>query len=226
MFTEETKTLESIGAHHGITRERVRQILKKMGVRFEDGRLHKAHADAKISRVALREKTRQEKREMQCLQITECTTEQYYALTGEYWLNDKTKTAKRYTQQKRFAMQRAVQWDLTFPQWWGIWAASGKYHLRGRHKYCYVMSRIGDTGPYALGNVKIITMLENVAEGWKNNPSTMRNDMALRALQVRIYRMRLEGKSHAQIAKELGVSVKTSIRHCVFGKKISLGATK
>jgi hypothetical protein len=62
------------------------------------------------------------------------------------------------------ARERNIVWELTFEQWWGIWAASGKWKKRGSYKGQYVMARYNDTGPYAVGNVRIITNTANTLE--------------------------------------------------------------
>jgi hypothetical protein len=69
-----------------------------------------------------------------------------------------------YKGHKTSAKQRGVEFLLTFKEWWGIWAASGKWDQRGRQTGRYVMARFGDTGPYAIGNVRICTSQENNSE--------------------------------------------------------------
>ncbi len=63
------------------------------------------------------------------------------------------------------ARQRDIAFLLTFDEWWSIWNASGKWEQRGARKGHYVMARLGDAGPYAVGNVRICTHAENNAEG-------------------------------------------------------------
>jgi hypothetical protein len=55
---------------------------------------------------------------------------------------------------------RGIPFRLTFAEWWKIWKDSGLYHLRGR----FVMHRINDEGPYAVGNVEIISKSDNFRE--------------------------------------------------------------
>lgn len=68
--------------------------------------------------------------------------------------------------QKRLATRvRGIAWEFTFEQWCKVWIASGKWnHRTNKTADGYVMSRPGDTGPYAEGNVKIITHRENIIE--------------------------------------------------------------
>lgn len=55
---------------------------------------------------------------------------------------------------------------LSFEQWLRIWHESGHLFERGSRKHQYVMARHGDSGPYAIGNVKIIPVEENMSEAW------------------------------------------------------------
>lgn len=70
---------------------------------------------------------------------------------------------KKYRRQKYSAKYRGIPFELTFDEWMKIWTGSGHWHERGRGKG-YVMARFGDKGPYAIGNVKIITNAENRRE--------------------------------------------------------------
>ena len=65
---------------------------------------------------------------------------------------------------KSNAIRRNIPFLLTFEQWLEIWKQSGHLHERGRHRGQYVMSRFGDTGPYSIDNIRIITVGENHAE--------------------------------------------------------------
>ena len=71
---------------------------------------------------------------------------------------------KRYSEQKRRAKVRGIDFLLTFEEWANIWQQSGKWDQRGRGNGKYVMSRNGDIGPYAVGNVRIVIHRDNVAE--------------------------------------------------------------
>jgi hypothetical protein len=67
-----------------------------------------------------------------------------------------------YKCQKNNARRRGIPWDLSFTEWSAIWGE--KIHKRGRGRDQLCMARKGDVGPYAVGNVKIITNAENVKE--------------------------------------------------------------
>jgi hypothetical protein len=68
---------------------------------------------------------------------------------------------KAYTNQRYQALRRGIAFQLEFKQWLSIWKASGHLPNRGKQKGQYVMARHGDCGPYANGNVKIVTINQN-----------------------------------------------------------------
>jgi len=75
------------------------------------------------------------------------------------------------TKDKRDVAGLPVEVRMSFEDWLHIWIESGKYHLRGNRKGCYVMGRKDDHGHYELGNVEIIPHAENVSfahKGEKN----------------------------------------------------------
>ena len=69
---------------------------------------------------------------------------------------------RAYIDQRGHAAQRGIAWELTFTQWWDLW--EDKWEQRGRKKGEYQMCRTGDTGPYAVGNVRIDTSDSNKSE--------------------------------------------------------------
>lgn len=72
---------------------------------------------------------------------------------------------KKFSDQRQRAAQRGIGWEMTFAQWWSIWSESGAWNQRGRSAAeSAVMSRYGDEGPYAVGNVRILTLAGNFAE--------------------------------------------------------------
>lgn len=69
-----------------------------------------------------------------------------------------------YSNCKVNSARRGIPFLLTFEEWWALWTVSGRFPERGQGIQQYCMARLGDKGPYALGNVKIITNAENIAE--------------------------------------------------------------
>ena len=71
----------------------------------------------------------------------------------------------KFTKHKKNAKRRGIEFLLTFEQWWRIWHRSGRWEQRGNGTADeFVMSRKGDAGPYAVGNVAIVRHAENAAE--------------------------------------------------------------
>jgi hypothetical protein len=76
----------------------------------------------------------------------------------------------RYRNQKAAAKKRGIPFLLTFEEWRDIWDTSGKLEQRGRRRGQYVMARFNDQGAYEVGNVRICTAGDNVAEGLAGKP--------------------------------------------------------
>lgn len=142
-------TLKAIGEKFGVTRERVRQILKTVGMNGKDGGAHFRSASKKShdpDRLATR-------------------IRQKWGLDVETWRRLRADgTILRYTQQRNNARSRAIPFLLSFSQWYAIWQASGKLDLCGRGKGKFCMSRLNDAGAYELGNVHVQPCVENSRE--------------------------------------------------------------
>lgn len=142
-------TLEKIGQSYGLTRERVRQVIRKYGCTRDSGGI--AHR-AKVGRAA-------------ALAVRD---QRYIAKHGttfaEYKAIRKAGGVIRYLYQRRSANSRAIPWRLTLRQWWDLWQESGHWADRGRGAGQYCMARIADKGAYEFGNVYITTGRENAQE--------------------------------------------------------------
>lgn len=150
------KTLQEIGDSYGLSRERVRQILKKAGVKRDQGGV------SIRTLIGVRYK---KKNEEKILPVYGCTKSEAIALNDGEKISARRSPAHRYSEQRKNAIVRRIGWEITFPQWLKIWKDSGKFELRGRGQgYC--MTRIGDTGPYHPDNVEIKTIGENFSESY------------------------------------------------------------
>jgi len=76
-------------------------------------------------------------------------------------------TKGHFGYQRRSAKQRNIDFELTYEEWLEIWMSSGFAHLRGKGTGTYCMARHNDIGPYAVGNVSIISFEQNVIDGNK-----------------------------------------------------------
>lgn len=157
------QTLRQIGDTFGITRERVRQILRKRTVvtREEGGQAVQTRR---------RRAERATKRDQAYMARLGCGYEEYQRIKaiGRGMLacgKSKQQTPMgAFLSQKNNAARRKIGWELNFWQWWSVWRDSGKWAERGRGNG-YVMCRRGDVGPYALGNIFIASSRENVSSG-------------------------------------------------------------
>lgn len=80
---------------------------------------------------------------------------------------DELKDAKaKWFAHRQNAKRRNIDFTFTFEQWLQFWLDSGHWHERGiKTANNYVMSRIGDKGPYSPDNVVIKSNRANVLEG-------------------------------------------------------------
>jgi hypothetical protein len=78
---------------------------------------------------------------------------------------------RKYQLHRNRAKYAGIGFNLSFHEWMNIWEHSGKFNLRGIGKGKYCMSRIGDTGPYEIGNVYINLNENNAYDGTKGRIS-------------------------------------------------------
>jgi hypothetical protein len=147
-------TLQEIGDYHGITRERVRQLIRELGVTRTDGGQAKRGRDkaAAASR----------RRDQRYLAKYGMAFAEFGAINPPG--SKRSAPIRLFQHQRQNAKVRNILWELTFAEWWGIWHESGKWKQRGRGVGKFVMARHGDSGPYAVGNVKIIASEQNNSE--------------------------------------------------------------
>jgi hypothetical protein len=145
-------TLAKIGESFGLSRERVRQVLKKAGVTRADGGMRVCTASKHAARNVDRDAT--------------CLTR--YGMThAEVAPWRRNGTVAVFRRQRQNAWNRGIDWSLSFAQWLSIWLASGKLAQRGRNAGQYVMSRIKDSGGYEIGNVHVQLCEDNGREAVK-----------------------------------------------------------
>lgn len=167
-------TLEEVASHFDITRERVRQVLRMNGIDAMDGgRAMKSftNIDSKINK--LREKLN--KKESIIYQKYGVSLPFYEAIVSQYGtVSIPRSPLNAFREQKRNAKLRAIDWQLSFKDWWDIWQESGKWSLRGRGKgYC--MGRHGDDGAYTKDNVYICTIGQNFSDSYITKPASQRH---------------------------------------------------
>jgi hypothetical protein len=94
-------------------------------------------------------------------------------------MTDRKSARLKYKRHIVNAQLRGIAFELTFEDWLKIWVDSGHWGERGKRGDQYCMSRFGDLGPYALGNVEIITNAENLRQVLVGNQWGVGNQNAL-----------------------------------------------
>lgn len=188
------KTLEEIGNVYGLSRERVRQVLKKYyGMTGVDG----GHA-ASVDR---RRKSVKAKKDSACLAKYGCLYDDYVSLVriGKAMKAEGIGTCRTptgaYHSQRRNAINRGIEWNMKLWDWWQVWYLSERWEDRGREKGQYVMCRFGDVGAYELGNVYIATSDHNVSFQ-PNNPYRKGHPDHELAMNTIRHKLRTSGVRH------------------------------
>lgn len=88
--------------------------------------------------------------------------QKWRAENPERYVLHRTSPKRRYGMHRSNARERGVAWELSFDQWWSLWAPY--WDKRGPKRGQFVMSRFMDTGPYAAHNVRIVPAEDNIAE--------------------------------------------------------------
>jgi hypothetical protein len=66
------------------------------------------------------------------------------------------------------ARSRGIAFEMSPEEWWAWWQEDGRWERRGAGRDQLCMARIGDTGPYAIGNIYCTTNEENWRDAWNN----------------------------------------------------------
>lgn len=153
------KTMQEIGDEYGITRERVRQILKKLGIVYKDGGAHVRGlrvAGAKLNK-------RRSVRNLRTLAYYGCTHAEALNINGGMILSMPGSPADTYKDSRRSAIKNGFGWEITLPEWWDIWASSGKWAKRGRDTTHFAMYRKDEQLPFRPDNLEILRFGEGIA---------------------------------------------------------------
>lgn len=133
-------TLQAIGEAVGITRERVRQICRELGIVPDPKVKVRKRPSARPSRLPQ-------------------SVHEARAFASERSLPD---PYRRFLQNRHSAKQRGIHWALTFDEWWGLWKQH--YHLRGKTSGAWHLCRYLDSGGYIIGNVRVDRRIANDQE--------------------------------------------------------------
>lgn len=143
----ENNSLRAIGEMEGISAERVRQILKKHGVRYKGSPRQKACNEGFKQRI----KAQQDKVDANSIRTFGSTRKQINKLPS-----DKVARIKlMYRQFKRTALKKGHACKININQYWSVWAKSRKFDKRGTGKNNYTLTRIDFEKDITLNNIII-----------------------------------------------------------------------
>lgn len=209
------KTLNEIGEHFDLTRERVRQILTKRGITKQMGGQTVATAGHRAARWTEKKRVKN----ASCQRSYGCDYETVVSLNQGKALSAQSSRTYAYSQQKASAGRRCVKWEMTFPEWCRVWDESGKFPQRGRGKAGYCMARKGDVGAYSADNVYITTIGQNASDSYKFKPHATRNIKNLRdengltPREREVWTLANQGYGASKIGGLLGIQAETVSQH-------------
>ena len=179
------ETLQKIGDEYLITRERVRQILKKNGLTRKQGGQY----------IAAIKKRQIKQNKQDALYLLN------HGLTRKNFVSIPVDARKAFRQQKQNARMRGIEWAMRLAEWWQVWQESGMWEQRGRG-YGYCMARHGDTGSYHPDNVYICTCAQNSSDQYNWNTSESIGGRS----RMKKYTFRGESMSVRDLARTAGIS--------------------
>jgi hypothetical protein len=126
------KTLNEIGDEYGVTRERIRQILRSLDIKSCDGGVSVRGDINKRIKMKLQAISHHNR----ALRWGFSKFEELIAHVTEYGNStDPTSPMRRYLDFKNHSRKYSHAFNVTFAEWWCVWKSSGKWHLRGKGKY-------------------------------------------------------------------------------------------
>jgi hypothetical protein len=156
----EGRTLQEIGDRFGITRERVRQLIRPLGVTRADGGIH----IAAVENQRRREVRASASREARSMSTYGCSYAEAKRLNYGMAFSDVGSPAFAYMRDRCNHTRRGKTFELTFPQWSDLFEAAGGVFNRGRFAEGLVLSLRDKRGNFVMGNVRVITLSENTRE--------------------------------------------------------------
>lgn len=154
------KTLQEIGEMYNLSRERVRQLLKRHGLDKNSGGMLVQSIESKKEQA----KAKRENRDNKCIRVYGCDKKTFDALNFGMRVTDKGSPALAWVRQRNNAKKRGIEWGMTFYEWITLWNDSGKWDQRGLGIGKYCMARKMDSGGYTADNVYITTCDDNVRD--------------------------------------------------------------
>lgn len=164
-------TLEEVAADYGITRERVRQIVRKLGLPPDvGGQSVKNLLSCSIRKE--RRRRRDEDSEAKCLERWGMSRESLNEISP-YQRSHPNHPTRIFTSFRNNVRRTGIRFELTFPQWWRLWQESGRWDERGRG-FGYWMARWDSDQPWRLDNIRIVSGSERARDSYIQRPAAER----------------------------------------------------
>lgn len=129
-------TQAEIASMHGVTQQRVCQVLRGQGITRRDGG------------AGVRPKAEKPSRHASAAEWG-VSNERYRELTRDGY-------TRAYTYQRNNALRRGLQWELSRAEWLSLWERSGKWAQRGRGGDKYGLCRIDPRAPFRADNIAVM----------------------------------------------------------------------
>lgn len=224
---ENGATLQEIGTQFNVTRERVRQILKKAGITGKDGGARVSSALRKVDNA----EDQLFRRQARVIAVFDCDMDTFLSYNDGLPQSTPGCLAMGYRSQKRNAERRGIEWKFNFPQWVDAWRMSGHIDQRGRGKQKYCMARIGDQGAYEPGNIYFTTNQNNGKEASEhakkyyseNCMTSERDELGLTPREREAFEHYKNGvKSPKGMAEAMGVKYAVGYQYMKMAERVSL----
>lgn len=157
------ETLAAIGRSLDISSERVRKILKKVGLNKTNGGLA----------VRNRNKPARPPVAPYCVRIYGCAADELARF--------KLAERQAFLQQRTNVKRSDTPWLLTLPQWMELWTRSRKWRERGQGPRKYGLSRVNPAEPYSSGNVRVVRNYDSAIAGRNRKSAANRREMRAKA---------------------------------------------
>lgn len=136
------ETLAQIAKDYSMTRERVRQIILKVGLTGKDGGATKQAAKKRELRI--------QESEARFLAARGLSKAEFKKIAQKYG----REPYNAFMNRRRNSKRDNQGWNLKFGEFWAIWQRSGKWEQRGRGEG-YQLRRVDPNKPWQPGNVVV-----------------------------------------------------------------------
>jgi hypothetical protein len=217
-FTHEPITMADIAFEHQLTRERVRQILKRHGLTRANG--YKA-----LSKEFIKRRQKVERLNRHCRYSYGCDFDTLRSITG---LTDKTSIVglrnhpllKMWWHHRCHAIRMQIDWKFDLPGY----AALVEPQLAeiGLRRRGLVLGRKDKSGPYSVENCHLVTLAQNSYDTHGVDAAHAAQIERSRRVTEAVAELKKLGMSNQQIADQLGKCKGTVDGHIFRAKKLGL----